>query len=290
MNASSGAPKDSSQGTHNQSLGAERAPHNSWVKAIDSRGSVGEGNSKSQQSNSSWDNWETAPKVSPTALHSPLQNGWQWPARGGKPALHTNTQGKDHSVHPQDKSIDYYDPEFDELSPQDAHGGVDDDDDELLSDTEDDFSDGFDSDDSEKNHDKRKNNKWLRLFFEALDNLSLEQINEQTRQWHCPACQGGPGAIDWYSGLQPLLTHAKTKGRIRIRLHRELAELLEEELRRRGTSIIPASEAFGKWKGLCETTADYEIVWPPMVVVMNTQLEKDEKDKVIRFIKLTHFS
>lgn len=269
MNASSGAPKtwDSSEGTHMQSLGdtgAGRTSQNSWAKIIISTGSVGGGKSKPQQSDGSWGSWETAYKVQPPA------------ARAGKPGPHTNTRAKNCTVHSQNESIALYDP------PQDVDDGFDDDDDDdddLLDDSEDDFSDGFDSDDGQKSHDTRKKNKWLRLFFESLDNLSLEQINEQARQWHCPACQDGPGAIDWYIGLQPLMTHAKTKGRIRMRLHRELAELLEEELRRRGTSVVPAGEAFGKWMGLCETTADHEIVWPPMVVVMNTLLEKDENDK-----------
>ncbi|KAH0470072.1 hypothetical protein IEQ34_001630 [Dendrobium chrysotoxum] len=282
MNASSIAPKarGPSQGTHMQCLGdtaAGRATQNSWPKVINSKVSAGGESSKAQQSDSSWGSWGTAYKVPSAAIHPPLQNGWQWSARAGKPGLRTNTQVKNCNMHPQDDSIALNHCKFDEL-PQDVDSDIEDDD-ELLDDSEDDFSDGFDSDDSQKSHDTRKKNKWLKPFFESLDNLNLEQINEQARQWHCPACQGGPGAIDWYTGLQPLMTHAKTKGRMRMRLHRELAELLEEELRRRGTSIIPAGEAFGKWMGLCETTPDHEIVWPPMVVVMNTLLEKDEKDK-----------
>jgi hypothetical protein len=77
-----------------------------------------------------------------------------------------------------------------------------------------------------------------------------------------------------------LITHAKTKGSKRVKLHRELAELLDEELSRRGTSVIPAGEVFGKWKGLKDDEKDHEIVWPPMVIVMNTRLEQDDNDKV----------
>jgi hypothetical protein len=80
------------------------------------------------------------------------------------------------------------------------------------------------------------------------------------------------------------VTHARTKGSTRVKLHRELAALLEEELSRRGTSVLLASEQFGKWKGLQESTDHREIVWPPMVIVMNTFLEKDEDDKVTDFL------
>jgi hypothetical protein len=151
------------------------------------------------------------------------------------------------------------------------------DDDDGLSD---DGSNDYDSDASEQSFEIRKANKWFKSFFEALDKLSVEEINEPSRQWHCPACKNGPGAIDWYKGLQPLMTHAKTKGSTRVKPHRELAALLEEELSRRGTSVVPAGEQFGKWKGLREIT-DREIVWPPMVIVMNTLLEKDDDDKVL---------
>lgn len=149
-----------------------------------------------------------------------------------------------------------------------------------LEDTDDDLmSDEYDSDASQKSHETRKKSKWFKKFFQNLDNLTIDQINEPERQWHCPACQGGPGAIDWYRGLQPLMNHAKTKGSKRVKVHRELAVLLDEELRRRGTTVVPAGEAFGKWKGLKEEEKDHEIVWPPMVMIQNTQLEQDENDK-----------
>ncbi|WOG91615.1 hypothetical protein DCAR_0310864 [Daucus carota subsp. sativus] len=77
--------------------------------------------------------------------------------------------------------------------------------------------------------------------------------------------------------LQPLMSHAKTRRKGNVKVHRELAELLEEELRIRGTSVIPAGVAFGKWRGLKENVVrDKEIVWPPMVIIKNTLLEQDD--------------
>ncbi|KAJ4795314.1 Protein SUPPRESSOR OF GENE SILENCING 3 [Rhynchospora pubera] len=168
-------------------------------------------------------------------------------------------------------------------SDQESSNGTDDDDDDcdMADDSDDDLSDDYDSDASQKSHGTRKQNNWFKSFFDELDRLNVNEINEQTRQWHCPACAKGPGAIDWYKGLQPLMTHAKTKGATRVKLHRELANLLEEELRRRGTSVIPVGEQYGKWQGLRQTTTDHEIVWPPMVVIMNTYLDTDENDKNI---------
>jgi len=198
-------------------------------------------------------------------LTPPLANGCQWQSR-------PRPSGSE--VEKDDAPPSGSDPEVENV---DGNNTSDDDDD--LSD---DISDDYDSDASEKSFETRITNKWFKGFFEVLNTLSVEQINEQTRQWHCPACKNGPGAIDWYKGLQPLMTHARTKGSTRVRLHRELAALLEEELSRRGTSVIPAGEQFGKWKGLREST-DREIVWPPMVIVMNTFLEKDDDDKVTDF-------
>lgn len=156
----------------------------------------------------------------------------------------------------------------------------DDDDEEVYSDDDDDMLSN-DSDESPKSYATRKDHKMLKAFFEALDKLPVEEINDPARQWHCPACQGGPGAIDWYRGLQPLITHAKTKGSVRVKLHRDFADLLEEELNVRGACVVPCGDTFGQWEGLQQETKDFEIVWPPMVIIMNTRLEKDEKDKWI---------
>lgn len=233
------------------------------ASSFDSRKNGGRGYNKQQPSNRNPNsNYVAAPAVIPP----PLKNGWGWsnivassqPSDGG---VHKeNPQATDQ---PLQGNVDDSDEESDD---------IDDSDDELM-------SDGFDSDESQKSHETRKKNKWFKELFQCLDNLTVEQINEPERQWHCPACQGGPGAIDWYRGLQPLITHAKTKRSKRVKLHRELGELLDEELRRRGTSAVPAGEIFGKWKGLDER-ADKEIVWPPMVVIMNTKLDKDDNDKV----------
>lgn len=145
-------------------------------------------------------------------------------------------------------------------------------------------SDTGDSDASVKSLETRKRNKWFQSFFTDLDDFTNEQILEHHREWHCPACHGGVGAIDWYRGLQPLIAHAKTCRTKRIGLHREFAKVLEEELemRRAGSGTLGETK-FGKWKGLrnADATKDLMIVWPPMVIIQNTQLDQDEQDKWI---------
>ncbi|RHN70043.1 putative XS domain-containing protein [Medicago truncatula] len=170
--------------------------------------------------------------------------------------------------------------EFEQKNDDEDDDDEGDDDCDDLEDTDYDLmSDEYDSDASQKSHETRKKSKWFRKFFEYLDKMTIEQINEPEREWHCPACQSGPGSIDWYSGLLPLMNHAKTKGSKRVKVHRELAVLLDEELRRRGGTVVPAGESFGKWKGLKEEEKDHEIVWPPMVIIQNTKLEEDENNK-----------
>ncbi|KAL6542029.1 Protein SUPPRESSOR OF GENE SILENCING [Orobanche gracilis] len=230
----------------------------------DSRKHLGRGFMKSQSSNQTPDSHYAVPHA--VVVPPPPKSGWGgWSARSA-----SNQPSTEDSI----KALSNQASMFDEVDDGgEESDDVDDTDDELL-------SDGFDSDESQKSHETRKKNRWFKDLFKSLDDLTVEQINEPERQWHCPACKGGPGAIDWYRGLLPLISHAKTKRSKRVKLHRELAVLLDEELKRRGTSAVPAGEVFGKWKGL-EELPDKEIVWPPMVIIMNTRLEKDDKDKWI---------
>ncbi|KAL2941271.1 Protein SUPPRESSOR OF GENE SILENCING 3 [Bienertia sinuspersici] len=150
---------------------------------------------------------------------------------------------------------------------------------DAYSDDDDYLSGGSDSDEGPQTHESLKRTGMLKKFFVIFDSLSVEDLNDAERQWHCPACHGGPGAIDWYKGLQPLIAHARTKGSQRVKLHRTFANVLDEELRRRGTSAVSAGESFGQWEGLKQETKDHDIIWPPMVVIMNTVLDKDDNDK-----------
>ena len=226
-----------------------------------------EGNARTQLNASKSDSSNV---ISSTLIRPPLEHGWNWQSRSGS----MQQRGDDSMVKD----------EIREESPV-KNDGVDEEGEEgfdAMEDTDEDLmSDDYDSDASQKSHETRKKNKWFKVFFENFDSLTIDKINEPERQWHCPACRGGPGAIDWYRGLQPLITHAKTKGSKRVKIHREFAELLDEELLRRGTAVIPPGEVFGMWKGLKDEDKDHEIVWPPMVVVQNTRLEQDENDKVL---------
>ncbi|KAF2301683.1 hypothetical protein GH714_028664 [Hevea brasiliensis] len=121
----------------------------------------------------------------------------------------------------------------------------DDSDSDALPDTDD-----YDSEASPRSPESCKKSKWFKKFLEGLEYLSTEEINDPARQWHCPSCQGVAGAIKRYLGLQTLMKHAKTKGSRRLRLHRELAQLLEEKLHgSQATSAALGGEACGKWKG-----------------------------------------
>ncbi|GAB4835481.1 Protein SUPPRESSOR OF GENE SILENCING [Ancistrocladus abbreviatus] len=198
----------------------------------------------------------------------PLQHGWNWSGRAGSTLAKVTNE--------EDKEVYTSNPSHVEI---DGDKDIEDEDDPYTDEDDDQLTD--DSDASPKTHEMQKQHRMLKTFFDVLDGLTIEEINEPARQWHCPACQGGPGAIEWYRGLQPLMTHARTKGSKRVILHRKFAEILDEELHRRGTSVVPAGESFGQWAGLKQETKDHEIVWPPMVVIMNTRLEKDENEKWI---------
>uniref|UniRef100_A0A7N0RCQ3 Zinc finger-XS domain-containing protein n=1 Tax=Kalanchoe fedtschenkoi TaxID=63787 RepID=A0A7N0RCQ3_KALFE len=213
---------------------------------VDPQRPAGRGNGRPQPPNHTLPNNYRAS----AAVQPPLKNGWNWASVAGSGTSRELSNSGNYGSAPHD----------DRAGIKTDEEGDDGDDDSALDDSDDDLaSDEFDSDVSQKSHETRKKNRWFKKFFESLDGLTQEEINEPGRQWHCPACQGGPGAIDWFRGLQPLMTHAKTKGAKRVKLHREFADLLDEELYRRGTTAYPSGEQFGKWKGLTQKTPDHEI-------------------------------
>uniref|UniRef100_A0ACD5XP52 Uncharacterized protein n=1 Tax=Avena sativa TaxID=4498 RepID=A0ACD5XP52_AVESA len=222
------------------------------------------GNGSPRPSGNNWAQpFDRRPLQAPNPVVTPpLANGWQW---GSRPRPSGPESSKDDVA---------------SSDPEASNPEVEDSSDEDDAAADDDMSDDYDSDASEKSFETRKTSKWFKSFFDVIATLTNDQIHEHTRQWHCPACKNGPGAIDWFKGLPSLVTHARTKGSKRVKLHRELAALLEEEMAVRGSSVVQSGDQFGKWKGLRES-ADREIVWPPMVIVMNTLLEKDDDDKVI---------
>lgn len=239
--------------------------HKAWNNGGSGRGSVS-GIDSRRPSGGGRDNARF-----PSVIPPPLQHGWNWSSRvASNPSSEDGLRKiENNQTHPA--TVDNVTVKNEEED--------DDEDEELLDDTDEEFlSDDFDSDESEKSHESRKKNRWFKELFDSIDNLNNEELNDPERQWHCPACKGGPGAIEWFRGLHPLLTHAKTRRSKRVKLHRKLSKLLEEELRKRGTSVVQAGEALGKWNGLKEK--DFEIVWPPMVIIMNTRHDKDDNDKV----------
>ncbi|KAE8655362.1 SGS3-like protein [Hibiscus syriacus] len=139
--------------------------------------------------------------------------------------------------------------------------------------------DEFDSDDSQKSHESGEKSTWFKEFLERMDALNIKEIDETL--WHCPVCQGGPGSTKWYRSISDLIAHSKKIGSRRVKLHRELAKLLEGELCIKGTSIPPAGPISGTWKGLTDDARDLEIVWPPLVVIMNTMTSNIQDGKFI---------
>ncbi|CAM0883678.1 unnamed protein product [Alopecurus aequalis] len=248
--AGRGQPVSSSSSNWNSNGGSSGPPRNNWAVPSDRRPAARDNPRPPSQTNSRQPERQAVPNP---VVAPPLASVWQQ-----RPRLSGPESSK------VDVSSSSFDPETDSSDVEDS--------------SDDDMSDDDDSDASAKSFRTRKNNKWFKSFFEEINTLTVEQVLEPTKPWHCPACKNGPGAIDWFKGLQSLVTHASTKGSRRVKLHRELASLLEEEMSGRGTTVVPSGEQFGQWTGLRVAT-DREIVWPPMVIVMNTLLEKDEADK-----------
>lgn len=255
--SSNAAPKPATAWQARSGNGSLHPPENGRVQHSDHRPAA-RGSPRSLPQNK---HTETKLQAPCPVMTAPLANGLQW-----VPKSRSSSSERD------DAPTSGSDPEMDNGEDYDSYD--DDSDDDMVDDT----SGDFDSKAAEKNFETRKRHKLLKSIFELLEKLSVEQINEKTRQWHCPACKNVRGGVTWYKGLQPLMNHARTKGSKRVKLHRELAALLEEELYRTGVSMAPSGEFFGIWKGLRENT-DRPIVWPPVVIIMNTRLEQDKDGK-----------
>ncbi|KAH9302938.1 hypothetical protein KI387_014521, partial [Taxus chinensis] len=122
---------------------------------------------------------------------------------------------------------------------------------------------------SSNTHQAMKNNKVFKGFFESLEPLSLKVINNE--EWGCPACKGGGARANArYKGMQSLIEHAKTTKFWNGRLHQKFVKVLEEEVKTRGIACSVVQHVYGKWLGLENVYSEHEIVWPPMVVIQNT--------------------
>ena len=116
-----------------------------------------------------------------------------------------------------------------------------------------------------------------------LDDITTEQparLTSKTEEWKCKVCFGGPGSGDWYPGLQSLVAHAKTVQSRRPTAHREFLTELKRRLESRDIVIpnLTTPKVTGLWSAPSEShVQDMEktIMWPPIVMVVNTRLGKE---------------
>lgn len=99
------------------------------------------------------------------------------------------------------------------------------------SDDDDVFSDAYDSDSSLETPANRAMRSLSLSFFEVLRTMPVMEINDPTRQWHCPVCRNDPGATVWHKGLNALMDHARTEATQRVEFHKKLLTLLEYKKR-----------------------------------------------------------
>ncbi|GAV83681.1 LOW QUALITY PROTEIN: XS domain-containing protein [Cephalotus follicularis] len=136
----------------------------------------------------------------------------------------------------------------------------------------------FDSDARQKSHETSKKTNWFKTFFESQNLFTIEEINDPARSCHA-VFQGGKDTPRFYKSTHPVKAQADATGTISMKLDQELAELLDEKLRKGKSPVTPAGEVIAKWKVLGDEVKDHKIVWPPMVVIMNTSLKRNENNK-----------
>lgn len=94
-------------------------------------------------------------------------------------------------------------------------------------------------------HEEQKKRDKFKELFTRLDNMTVEQISKSAKQWGCPLCIKGPGSNKKYATVWALVQHAQKKPE-NLKSHRDLARILEEELRRRGVEPQPGTTGVAK--------------------------------------------
>ncbi|GLJ18559.1 hypothetical protein SUGI_0330250 [Cryptomeria japonica] len=133
---------------------------------------------------------------------------------------------------------------------------------------------------NEDTHQVMKNFKVFKSLFESLEPLSLRNINN--KEWGCPACKGGDSKVkvsDRYKGIQGLIEHAKVTKSCNVGWHQKLVKVLEEEVKRRKVACTMAQHVYGKWLGLENACGECEIVWPPIIIIQNTNLDLSDNQQ-----------
>lgn len=131
---------------------------------------------------------------------------------------------------------------------------------------------------------KKKLRKSLQVFLDGLDSPSNEDLENEKQNWKCLVCEGGPGKTQWWGGLRKLTSHLLNKTQIwRPEEHREFGLKLVSKLEERGVKLF---SGFPKMEEICSRSKGVQrerflqpVVWPPMVLVVNTHLYPTEDGK-----------
>ncbi|KAL0718257.1 hypothetical protein Bca4012_067579 [Brassica carinata] len=99
--------------------------------------------------------------------------------------------------------------------------------------------------------------------------MSIEKIDAQRRQWHCPACQGWPG--DWYH-LPPLLAHAQDKGQ-------SAAKLFKNKLTKQNKHAKTLEESQGILSEKLRKTAEDN-----RIVRLRTKMQHEQNREELMFV------
>ncbi|PHT70757.1 hypothetical protein T459_25861 [Capsicum annuum] len=137
-------------------------------------------------------------------LNSEQNDGWEVYARKPK-----NKGGKRGGK--ECSSQEYFSPaaDYDKAGENDVEYNELD----FIDESDDDLQyDDFDSDVTETSYEMCKKNRWFKQLLESRDSLTVTEINDSERQWHCPAWKVGPVG---YIEVERLSEHFSEMGRDR---------------------------------------------------------------------------